>query len=168
MPIYYFDASDAAATDPNNVWTLEDRLFDGSEATESSVGVQGTTSTNYVMAEGTSALTHYKGIIETVSVRLRAVGDDVGSEVSATVYTDGLAESLGTCTKTATSVVGYGSYTTLATPTGGWTWEKLAALEVKVYCSTYIGGDTVAAYMVQLNVEVTTYPSRIYSVQGFQ
>lgn len=109
MPTYYFDASDAAVTDPNSVWTNDANAFDDDPAlsTFATTTTAGDTSTNYLLAEGTNAPSRIGTIMA----------------VKARIYID----------DTVTNSPGWGTYTTLSIPTGGWTWAKVEALEVKLY-----------------------------------
>ena len=91
---YYFDGSDAAATDPNAVWTNDANAFDGSISTFASTSAIGSTSTNYLMAEGTNAPAS-SDVINWVWARVYAAGGE-GTGVYAAIYTDGLAQLLGT------------------------------------------------------------------------
>lgn len=147
---YYFDGSDAAATDPNSVWTNDANVFDGSIATTATVGVTGSTSSNYLMAEGTNAADN-GGTITQVNARIYG-GSNTESSTFAAIYTDGLAELLGTPSKTSGGS-GYGSYTTLSTPSGGWTWAKIQALETKIYITD--GGINPNVAQVEIEVNFT-------------
>ena len=122
MPVatYYFDGSDAAATDPSAVWTDETNADDGSTVTYASVASSGSVSVNFILIEGTDSPASGDGIIR---VRARVYG---GSNLDGG---------------------NYGSYYTLTTPTGGWTWAVLQALEVKIFWQNDIGEDTVEAAM---------------------
>tara|TARA_R110000772_G_scaffold20466_2_gene56804 strand:+ start:94192 stop:96273 length:2082 start_codon:yes stop_codon:yes gene_type:complete len=131
---YYFDESDATATDPNSVWTSDSNAFDGSISTNPLCSTDGSTSSNFLLAEGTNAPVN-GGAISLVKARVHnrtpGVPQNSGS-VEAAIYTDALGELLGTPNKDGDSP-GYGSYATLSTPSGGWTWTKVQALEVKLY-----------------------------------
>lgn len=149
---YYFDGSDAAATDPNNVWTNEANVFDN-DATPSTFATTltaGSTASNYVMAEGTSAPGSGGGITQ-VRARIFADNNGIADQFNAAIYTDGLGELLGTPINTSTSAA-WGSYTTLSTPTGGWSWAKLQALEVKAYYSFSDTPSTSNLYKIELEV----------------
>lgn len=131
---YYLDASDAAASDPNSVWTTDANAFDSGDDTTADVAVAGSTSSNYLQGEGTNAPAT-GGTITSVKARLRGAGS-LGVEVmNAAMYTDSLGELLGTASMTAPVSVGWSGYTTLSTPSGGWTWAKVQALETKLYCT---------------------------------
>lgn len=151
MATYYFDGSDAAATDPGSVWTFDADAFDASLANAASCGTNGTISSNFLMAEGTNAPTSGN---EIASVRVRAYTENSGAVTVAdiAVYTDGLGELLGILDyKLVTTPPAYSSYLTLNTPTGGWDYSKVAALEVKCY-ATGLGFSTL---IYRIDVEVT-------------
>ena len=147
---YYFDGSDAAASDPGSVWTDDNNAFDSDTSdpptTFATTTTAGSTSSNYLMAEGTNA----PSWVATISqVRARIYGRaNLANTLSATIYTDSLGESLGTPTVGGSNTNAWGGYTTLSAPSGGWTWAKVQALEVKVYTSG-VRGDI---YAIQLEV----------------
>ena len=152
---YYFDASDAAATDPNGVWTNDANAFDGSTSTSASVDTTGSTSSNFLMAEGTNAPATAPGTgTDVLSVRARVYADttsgDIDPDIRAAIYTDGLAELLGTPVKAG--AVGWGNYATLAIPTGGWTWAKVQSLETKIYRISGVVPGVSNVYRVEVEV----------------
>jgi hypothetical protein len=102
---YYFDGSDAAATDPDVVWTNETNADDGSTATDATSITAGTATTNEIKIEGTNA---------------PASGGNI-SLVKARIYGghSGLQE--------------WGAWQNLSIPSGGWTWAKIQALEVGIF-----------------------------------
>lgn len=162
--IYYFDGSDAAATDPDANWSSDANAFDGDITTFATPTLVGDTTTKYLMAEGTNAPSTGPAIGE---VWARMFGNsNVDSSVStATIYTDGLAENLGSCIN-STSAATYGSYVVLTAPSGGWTWAKVQSLEVKIAFTTDNGVNKAIS-----RVEIKVNPSAattIYTVQGFQ
>lgn len=109
MPVvtYYFDGSDAGASDPNGVWTDDANAFDGNTATFATTGDNtGSVSTNYLFAAGTDAPS---SIDEITLVRARVHYNDNGG---AGVWS---------------------SYRTIPAPTGGWTFSVLQSLEIKIY-----------------------------------
>lgn len=146
---YYFDGSDAAATDPNSVWTAEENIIDASDSTGGTVTTTGDTSTNYVMAEGTNAPASGGTI---AGVRVRVFHDTTSSSASGEVkiYSDGLAELLATVSVSSTSTDTYSSWTTLSTPSGGWTWAKVQALEFKAYRTS--GAATWRIFKIEISV----------------
>lgn len=103
---YFFNISDGGPTDADTVWTDDASAFDGSTTTFAFTTSVGTVSSNFLLGEGTDAPTS-GGTITQVRARLYASGN-VGTP-------------------------GFGSYTTLTAPTGGWDWTKVDALEVKNY-----------------------------------
>lgn len=168
VDIYYFDGSDAAATDPDAVWTNDSNAFDGSTSTGASTsgvdsGDHGSTSVNFLKAEGTNAPSSGGNIIQ-VRARMHGSGDDQSglSEAHAAIYTDNLGELLGTVDslRGAGSPPDWDSYVTLSEPTGGWTWEKIQALEIKIYNNGYdLNGDY---YITRVEIEVTSEEVETY------
>ena len=152
---YYSDVSDGGPTDQGGdpgAWTNDANAFDGSTATSAYTSSAGSTSTNYLMAEGTNAPSSGSSI---TNAYIRIYGYVAsGDTLKATVYTDGLAQELGTCQLTVTSA-GWGSYAALSTPSGGWTWVKAQALEVKIYKEGTAG--TAYAYRVDIPVFTNSY-----------
>jgi len=152
----YFDCSDGGPSDPDGVWTNDSNAFNGSLSNAATSSADGTTSVGYLKGDGTNA-TDLGGTITQVRARHY---DSNGSSSSglarqAYIYTDGLAESLGNTSRDAASTAGYSSYTTLSTPSGGWTWSKIQALETKIISS---GADTVTASIYIVELEVTYTP----------
>lgn len=131
---YYFDASDNAITDTGNVWTTETNIFDASETTSATVGTAGSNASNFVFAGGTNAPASGETITK-VQTRMLSAGSNATSRTLGwEVFTNGLAESLGSFTKTTTSATSsWSNWTDLAEPSGGWTWAKVQELEVKAW-----------------------------------
>jgi hypothetical protein len=129
---YYLDGSDDAISDPDSAWSNEANVTDANYANYATCGATGSKTSNYLLAGGTDAPTSGDAITG-VKARIYAYPDP-GQTVSTTIYTDGLAEELGSVTKSGGSA-GFSSYVDLSVPTGGWTWEKIAALEAKIYAT---------------------------------
>lgn len=167
--VVYFDGSDAAATDPDAAWTNETNLDDGSITTFADCSVNGTESTNFAKIAGTNAPSTGFNIIQ-VKARINAYSNSSSSGLSieGKVYTNGLAELLGTASADASSTPGtWSSYAVLSTPSGGWTWAKVQTLEVKVIAS---GGGDSGAHASKVELQIFTDPPAkgIYRIQGFQ
>jgi len=156
---YYFDGSDAVATDPGSKWFGDDLAFD-SDATPSTyaslaASTTATKSSNYLMAEGTNAPA---GIATITQVRARingggSNGGGSGGTAKATIYTDGAADELGEVTVTVgLDGIAWGSYATLSTPPGGWDWSKVQALEVRCWGTTQT---LSSVHVTKIEVEVT-------------
>ena len=143
---YYFDASDAAVSDPNTNWSNDANAFDGNTATSATPAASGDTTTNYLMGEGTTAPTTGTAIVQ-VRARVYRHTSPAG-QANAAIYSNGLAELLGTTVSTGQP--GYGSYIILSTPSGGWTWQKVNDLEVKIYDS--VGSNRSPVSRVDLEV----------------
>lgn len=150
---YYFDGSDASATDPGGVWTNDANAFDGSTATAATSVTNGSAASNFLLAEGTDAPTSGGAITQ---VRARIYAEDSLVQGGYSIYTDGLAETLLSNLFAVTSPPNWSSYSTLTTPSGGWTWAKVAALETKVYKDS--GPGTLSVYRVEVEVTYTSLP----------
>lgn len=93
---YYLNASDATTSDPNAVWTNDANAFDGLTTTTAYTATQGSTSSNYLLGQGSNAPTTGDTIS---SVKARVYNDvSRGGAVAAPIYTNSLAELLGTPT----------------------------------------------------------------------
>lgn len=148
---YYFDGSDGIS-DPNGAWTDQGYAFDGSLDTWAYTASVGSTSTNYLFGAGVSCPTTGDSI-GSVEARAYAYNDQVAS--AATVYTDGLGETLGVILASSYYYTqDWSDFVTLAIPNGGWTWQKLNDLEVKMYATVAQTG-FVFLYRVELRVTTT-------------
>lgn len=150
---YYFDESDATATDPNAVWTNDSNAFDGSTATLASTTTSGSVSSDYLKAEGTTAISAGDKKITQVRARLYANSGGVGNSEDVRIYTNNEVETLGDVTNTLTSA-GWGDYTILTAPSSGWTYADLATLEARVWHNISISG-TGSVYKIELDVTAT-------------
>lgn len=149
---YYFDASDAAVADPNSLWSNDANVADGSTTTFATYGSTsaGSNSTNYIGIEGTNAPGSGDNI-SSVRVRMFLNSD---TPVSVTVSTDTQAEQLGTLqASTNNTGGGWSSYLTLNTPSGGWTWTKVQALEARVFKFNGLAGNGVSVARVEILVD---------------
>jgi hypothetical protein len=152
---YYFDASDGGPSDPDSAWSDEANAFDGNISTTAtgSYAPGGSTSAGFLLGEGTNAPSGTSAIAQ-VRVRMYGRHSFFGPTLFANIYTDGLAESLGGVSINSTTAQ-WSNYTTLSTPSGGWTWAKIQALEVKIYENGSGDGTGVPA---RVEIEVTTIP----------
>lgn len=148
---YYFDASDDAVTDTNAAWGSEANIFDASETSTGTCGVAGSNSSNFAFAGGTNAPGSGTTIAK-VQTRIRYAGSNANSRtVGWQVYTDSLGESLGSFTQVMTSsTAAWSAWNDLTTPSGGWTWAKVQALEVKVW--EVSGGANINIYKIEIGV----------------
>jgi len=146
---YYFDASDASAYDPDGVWADLNDGFDGSTGTLASTSTIGSSTSNYLLGEGTNAPSSGDTITQ---VRARLYDTSFSIEMTTEIYTDSKGELLATLL-TGGGGNNYTSYTTLSTPTGGWTWAKLQALECLAFARV------TAARQNRVELEVTTNSS---------
>jgi hypothetical protein len=154
---YYFDASVSGPTDSNNVWDNEPNAFDGSLETGATTLYGGSTSSNYLTAAGTN-IPGSGGDITQVRVRVHA-GLSSTSYDHATADVEVIYDStiLGTAVWLflGSGIKGWGEYTTLDSPSTGWTWSALQELGVKMYtvntAATWDLGD-----IQRIEVEVTS------------
>ena len=159
---YYFDAHDNAVTDPNNAWTSESNIFDSSTATSGFTSTVGSSSSNYTFAGGTNA-PGSGGTITGVYVRI--FGNASARTLGYAVYPDGLGESLLNTTFAFTSTTTiYTPWVVLSTPSGGWTWAKVQALETKLWMVTG-GSGSVTVNQVQLAVATDAGHSDLGAVE---
>lgn len=159
---YSFDGSDAAVSDPNAVWTNEANIVDSDLATNGTTTTAGSTSSNYVMAEGTNA-PGSGATITGVTARVRGYVSAATATGNVTIYTDALGESLGTISWTNTAAA-YSDWSALSTPTGGWTWAKVQALEFKAYKTN--GSGTVYVYLVEVSVDTAENAPTVGAVEA--
>jgi hypothetical protein len=152
---YYFDGSDSAASDPQGVWTNDSNAFDGSLTTAATTSSLVSGSNNKLLAQGTNSPTSGDPITS-VQARIYASKDDgnFAYNISADIFTDTHAENLGTVVNTPNTTTGaWGTYVTLSTPSGGWTWQKVNDLEVDIYKS---GSAVLTASVYRVEVLVTS------------
>lgn len=149
----WFNASDDAISDPGAKWTSEATIVDSDPTSSGTCTTTGSDASNYVFAGGTS-LTVY-GTITQVRARIRCRALSSAATGNLHLYTDGLAEDLLTITwnGAVSTAEQWTSWATLATPTGGWTSAKLAALEFKAWRT---GTGLSAIYIFIIELEVTT------------
>ena len=144
---YYFDGS-GGITDTDGVWTDDAEGFDGVAETANATltTTTGSLTTNEIHGQGTTAPTTGSTIFE-VRARFRS---ESASQTDGEVFTDGLAESLGGFTATSAAAT-YSPWLTLATPSGGWTWQKVRDLEVVMWKSA--GGTSAGFSIVEIAVD---------------
>ena len=155
MPVatYYFDASDNGPTDNDAAWTNDANAFDGSTTTFASASAGGSLPDVNVLGGGGTNAPSIGGTISQVRARIYAT-NGLGPVARATIYTDALAQSLGSIDSTAAGLgTGWGDFTTLSTPTGGWDWSILQALEALIYTDTNNN-----VYRVEVEVTYTDPP----------
>lgn len=149
--IFLLDGSDAAVTDPNAAWLNEANVFDYVLTTAGSCGTAGSNASNFILAEGTNAPAA-GGTIVKVQTRIRYAGSSASARtVGWEVFTDALGESLGSFTQAMSATTQlWSAFSDLTVPSGGWTWAKVQALEVKVW--EVSGGANIQIYQVGIGV----------------
>jgi hypothetical protein len=130
---YYFDGSDVAATDEGSDWANVTNADDGNTATDATLtSISGTPSV--LKIQGTNAPSSGETITQ---VRSRVYGFWGGQITLIQIHTDTEAELLDSYGAQATE--GWTSYQVLDTPTAGWTWATLQALEFQTAFSSITG-----------------------------
>lgn len=154
---------DATPTDPNNVWTREDTFFNNLIKDDSANGFtfdNGSTSINYTHGKTTNISEVSGETITQVRIRFRDSSNNATSNGS--VYTSGLGELIGTLSHVGTSSGQdwkFSSWETLSSPSGGWTWNDIANLEMKVY-ATDIGSYVWLSYIeIEVTSEISITPN---------
>lgn len=159
---YYFDGSDADAVGSN--WNNPTNAQDGSTSTYAD-----TTTYNLgsLKIEGTNAPASGGTI---TSIRARVYGRHYSSfDDVLYIYTDGEDElvlpylSSGS-TPESIDTPGWSSWFSLNTPTGGWTWSKIQALEAIMSYDSGFGGDR-DGFIYRIEIEVTTSDNQ-ETIQG--
>ena len=147
---YFFDASDAGPTDNDSVWTNDANLFDGDFSTFARCSTIGTEITNELRGEGTNAPAS-GGTISAVRFRISGNADGSSERINVTVFTDGEAEDFGArFHQPSVDVIFHGQWENLGTPSGGWTWAVVQALEISVW---QLNSGAIDAYVIELFVE---------------
>lgn len=160
----YFDASDDAVSDPNNVWTGDTSIADNSITTFAQCSTVGSSSSSYIGSGGTNAPSS-GGAVTGVSVRIRAA-TSVSRIAGLAIYTDGGLETLLDTTYSLSTSAQYTAWTPLPTPpSGGWTWAKVQALEFKTWVTSG-GSGTMNIYGVQVAVSSDSGHSDVGAVEA--
>lgn len=147
---YYFDGSDTPASDGGSDWSNVTNADDGSTSTAASTTAG---DSSFLSIGGTNAPSSGGAITQ---VRVRAYGAYEGNVNDyIDIHTDGLGEFLAGFYINVAFTPDWSSYTTLSTPTGGWTWAKVQALEARVYTSS-IGPGPYSMDVRRIEIEVTT------------
>lgn len=158
--LYYMDASDAAVTDPGAAWSGDALAHDTDITTLASTATAGSTSSNFLMAEGTDAPSSGATILN-VYARVRA--GTTSAQWNVVIYSDALGATLATITGTNTTVA-WSSWSLLTVPSGGWTWAKVAALEFKAFRSA--GSGTFSLYKIQISVDTAEVSPDVGAVES--
>ena len=144
---------DLSPTDPNNVWTRENKIFNNELKVDGENGFtfsNGSTSLNYTHGKTTNIIEVVDENITQVRVRFRDSSNN--STSNGAVYTQNLNEYLGTLIHAGIASGqdwSLSAWKTLNSPSGGWTWNDISNLEMKVY-ATNIG------WLSYIEIEVTS------------
>ncbi len=149
-----FDVSDAGPTDPDVRWTNDSNAFDGDGATFARTASIGSSTSNYLEGQGTSAPAS-GGTIESVQLLLRVSNDNnfVPEALGFRVTTDGAGETLLEGARTPPAGVPIDVRIDISAPTGGWTWAKLQALEIRYWKDG--GTEDIEIYRGRISVKTT-------------
>jgi len=120
--VYYFDGH-TDITDSANIWSGDEFAFDGSDLT----GAFRSIGNGALVGWGTTAPTS-GGAISLVEVNSGYMCDIIDGG-SATLFVKYILETLLTHNINTTT---YLPWTSLSVPFGGWTWEKVAELNVQI------------------------------------
>ncbi len=134
---YYFDASDGGPTDPDTEWVSDSQAFNGSVgdgAVQNTANV-GSATTGYLEGEGTTAPASGGTISQVMTRVFYDIG--TGAELEYRVTTDAAGETLVTVPSASlpeppTGAI-WSEWFQVSVPSGGWTWAKLQALEVRFW-----------------------------------
>jgi hypothetical protein len=150
---YYFDASEAGPTDPDTVWTNDFYVHDGNTSNNTTCSANGSLTTNELRMEGNTA-PDALGAISQVRVRIfGGVWDAENNIVYAEILDGPSGPSLGKAENQEDYITtAWGAYVTLSTPAGGWTTDKLKALECVIYGTTDGAGYSKKVAKVELEV----------------
>ena len=129
--MYFFDTSDAGPTDPGAAWSNDANAFDGDSATSAVTTTSGSSGSNYLEGEGTEAPASDGPTLAnaTISLAIHMAG---GGTCTAgfRVTTNAAAETLvdSTFAINGSNLI---HRVALSLPSGGWTYAKIQALEIR-------------------------------------
>ena len=126
----YFDISDFGPTDPEGVWTNDANAFDGDITTAATSTSSGNPTLNELQGDGTNA-SDVGGVISLVEGRFYGGATCGFTAVQVRIFTDGLGEQLY-LDSTFQDIPAWSDWASLSTPSGGWTWAKVQALETVI------------------------------------
>lgn len=147
---YYFDASDDAATGTN--WSNLSLAFNGIDNQDASITEP---DVNVMHGGGTNAPITGDTVVQ-VRGRWKFRKPSQYTSLSAEWFTDGKAASLGSDTQTVNDSTIWADWVILSVPSGGWTWAKIAALEVEFTPVMGTPSGSFTASVFQSEVEVTS------------
>src|SRR3972149_3668988 len=155
---YWFDVSDGGPTDNDAAWTNDASAFTSNITAYANTTITGSSTINELYGQGTNAPSSGPTI---ATVRMRVWGQVSNSTFNTVghgeIFTDGLGESLGSVTWVNNIAPGWTDWVTLSTPSGGWDYTKLAALEAVFWKTADSGANKV--YVGECELEVQTAPA---------
>lgn len=125
-----FDVSDAGPNDPGAAWSNDSNAFADDELNANTIAA-GSSGSNYLEGEGTAAPSSGPAITD-VRLIVRAWADDIGN-LGIRVTTDAAAETLLDHSSQSLTGTAADYLFSLTTPSGGWTYAKIQALEIRFW-----------------------------------
>ncbi len=147
-----FDGSDVAATDQGSSWSNVTNMDDADDLTEGTTATTGSSSADYVEVQGTGAPAS-GDTINSVQVMIRVAESGADAVLGVRVTTDAAGETLLDTTQALTTTSS-DYFFSLSTPSGGWTWAKIQALEVRYWRDS--GSTTLEVARGQVIVDIAT------------
>lgn len=145
-----FDGHDGVS-DPDSKWFSDAGASDESLTTTAYTATIGSDASNFLLVQGVLTQGRATGVIAQVRVRTSGYCSSAPETLFVTVYTDGLAETLGNTSQNNQDSRAWSAWVTLAAPAAGWTWATLQACEFKAW-KTGAGASGVHVAMVELEV----------------
>jgi len=147
----YFDGHDGIS-DPNAKWSSDANARDESITSQAGTATIGSAASNFLLVEGILTQGRANGVITQVRARTFGYCTSVTETLIVTVYTNGLAETLGNTSQTNQTTQAWSAWVTLAAPGAGWTWATLQACEFKAWKT---GAGVSGVNLAMVEVEVT-------------
>ncbi len=166
---YFFDLSDASVSDPEGVWSdgIGDAggAFDNSSATRarSNSSNAGSVTFEELAGEGTSA-PGSGGTITSVYFRVEYLAFS-SPVLNVEIATDGRGETLLSTTYPNVATIQFSGWDVLTVPSGGWTWAKIQALEIRFWDSS-TSGNSVDCRLHDLLVNHSSGSDAPHDVSG--
>jgi len=159
VSIYFFDGH-TSITDSSGMWSNDANAFNGTlDSTGTDVAsysslASGSVTANTLTGVGTTA-TNLGGTISQVRYRIGARFSAVALVLHGATFIG--AEQVGTTSVTNGTVapLPMGSWVTLSVPSGGWTWAKIIAAEIRFWAVTEFEIDSYVGHASIAQLEVT-------------
>ena len=151
---FYIDGH-TSVSDPDAVWTNDSLAFNSSNSDDAYVSAAtiGSSTSRELYAKGSNASTDGFNIN---SVSFRVTYQNTGTTPATGtvhIYTQDLAEDIGNISCSIATTKTTTAFTTLNTPFGGWTWDKITNLEAKCWVASTDASASFLVYSVYLQVD---------------